>query len=68
MIFFFLNFVICFAIFDEKKGEKGHVKPANYLDAHEKFLLGVATKGGRRCFVGCVVIAFRFYTHAMFEN
>lgn len=27
------------------KGEKGHVKPANYLDAHEKFLLGVATKG-----------------------
>ncbi|XP_051125886.1 uncharacterized protein LOC127247869 [Andrographis paniculata] len=26
-------------------GEKGHVKPANYLDAHEKFLLGVATKG-----------------------
>lgn len=27
------------------KGEKGHVKPANYFDAHEKFLLGVATKG-----------------------
>ncbi|KZV20937.1 hypothetical protein F511_08851 [Dorcoceras hygrometricum] len=27
------------------KGEKGHVKPANYLDAQEKFLLGVATKG-----------------------
>ncbi|PIN11516.1 hypothetical protein CDL12_15885 [Handroanthus impetiginosus] len=26
-------------------GEKGHLKPANYLDAHEKFLLGVATKG-----------------------
>ncbi|KAL0307220.1 UNVERIFIED_CONTAM: RRP15-like protein [Sesamum radiatum] len=26
-------------------GEKGHVKPANYLDAHEKFLLSVATKG-----------------------
>ncbi|PKI31516.1 RRP15-like protein [Punica granatum] len=25
--------------------EKGHVKPANYLDAHEKFLIGVATKG-----------------------
>ncbi|CAK7349158.1 unnamed protein product [Dovyalis caffra] len=25
--------------------EKGHVKPANYLDAHEKFLLTVATKG-----------------------
>ncbi|KAI3457693.1 hypothetical protein Pfo_014356 [Paulownia fortunei] len=25
--------------------EKGHVKIANYLDAHEKFLLGVATKG-----------------------
>lgn len=27
-------------------GEKGHVKPANYLDSHEKFLIGVATKGG----------------------
>ncbi|KAI6673452.1 hypothetical protein NL676_001358 [Syzygium grande] len=26
-------------------GEKGHVKPANYLDAHEKFLISVATKG-----------------------
>ncbi|KAF5726529.1 hypothetical protein HS088_TW22G00207 [Tripterygium wilfordii] len=26
-------------------GEKGHVKPANYLDAHDKFLIGVATKG-----------------------
>ncbi|KAJ4978137.1 hypothetical protein NE237_008917 [Protea cynaroides] len=26
-------------------GEKGHVKPANFLDSHEKFLLGVATKG-----------------------
>ncbi|KAL3849109.1 hypothetical protein ACJIZ3_010991 [Penstemon smallii] len=25
--------------------EKGHVKPVNYLDAHEKFLLGIATKG-----------------------
>lgn len=26
-------------------GEKGHVKPANFLDSHEKFLIGVATKG-----------------------
>ncbi|KAL3530102.1 hypothetical protein ACH5RR_009424 [Cinchona calisaya] len=26
-------------------GEKGHVKPANYLDSHEKFLIGVATRG-----------------------
>jgi len=25
--------------------EKGHVKPANFLDTHEKFLIGVATKG-----------------------
>ncbi|KAG6417027.1 hypothetical protein SASPL_124468 [Salvia splendens] len=25
--------------------EKGHVKPAEFLDAHEKLLLGVATKG-----------------------
>lgn len=30
----------------EKVGEKGHVKPANFLDTHEKFLIGVATKGG----------------------
>ncbi|KAL5865458.1 hypothetical protein ACOSQ3_002972 [Xanthoceras sorbifolium] len=26
-------------------GGKGHVKPANYLDSHKKFLIGVATKG-----------------------
>lgn len=26
-------------------GEKGHVKPANFLDSHEKFLIEVATKG-----------------------
>ncbi|KAK9114664.1 hypothetical protein Syun_021461 [Stephania yunnanensis] len=25
--------------------EKGHVKPANFLDSHEKFLISVATKG-----------------------
>ncbi|KAI4364098.1 hypothetical protein MLD38_020235 [Melastoma candidum] len=25
--------------------EKGHVKPANYIDAREKFLISVATKG-----------------------
>uniref|UniRef100_A0A7C8YD56 RRP15-like protein n=1 Tax=Opuntia streptacantha TaxID=393608 RepID=A0A7C8YD56_OPUST len=25
--------------------EKGHIKPANFLDSHEKFLTGVATKG-----------------------
>ncbi|KAK3034017.1 hypothetical protein RJ639_033302 [Escallonia herrerae] len=25
--------------------EKGHVKPENFLDSHEKFLKGVATKG-----------------------
>lgn len=25
--------------------EKGHFKPANYLDSHEKFLIGIATKG-----------------------
>ncbi|GER33564.1 RRP15-like protein [Striga asiatica] len=30
----------------EKIAEKGHVKLENYLDAHEKHLLGVATKGG----------------------
>ncbi|CAN1791902.1 RRP15-like protein, partial [Linum perenne] len=31
----------------EKKlvAEKGHLKPANYLDTHEKFLISVATKG-----------------------
>nr|DAD36639.1 TPA_asm: hypothetical protein HUJ06_007280 [Nelumbo nucifera] len=26
-------------------GEKGHVKPANFLDSREKFLISVATKG-----------------------
>ncbi|KAG2316443.1 hypothetical protein Bca52824_019565 [Brassica carinata] len=26
--------------------EKGHVKPANHLESHEKILIGVATKGG----------------------
>ncbi|XP_052179068.1 uncharacterized protein LOC127792574 [Diospyros lotus] len=26
-------------------GEKGHVKPANFLDSREKFLIGIATKG-----------------------
>ncbi|GAB4825319.1 hypothetical protein Ancab_008191 [Ancistrocladus abbreviatus] len=26
-------------------GEKGHVKPANFLVSHEKFLIGIATKG-----------------------
>ncbi|VFQ63747.1 unnamed protein product [Cuscuta campestris] len=26
-------------------GEKGHMKPANYLDVHEKLLIGIATKG-----------------------
>ncbi|KAK3017269.1 hypothetical protein RJ639_007381 [Escallonia herrerae] len=25
--------------------EKGHVQPENFLDSHEKFLIGVATKG-----------------------
>ncbi|KAE8668732.1 B-box type zinc finger protein with CCT domain isoform 1 [Hibiscus syriacus] len=25
--------------------DKGHVKPVNYLDSHEKFLIGIATKG-----------------------
>ncbi|XWS47289.1 hypothetical protein CRYUN_Cryun14cG0139700 [Craigia yunnanensis] len=25
--------------------EKGHMKPANYFDSHEKFLTGIATKG-----------------------
>lgn len=26
-------------------GEKGHVKPSNYLDSHEKLLIGIATRG-----------------------
>ncbi|XWS31108.1 hypothetical protein CRYUN_Cryun23aG0049400 [Craigia yunnanensis] len=30
--------------------EKGHVKPANYLDSHEKFLIGIATKGAVKLF------------------
>ncbi|KAH0939455.1 hypothetical protein HID58_006916 [Brassica napus] len=28
-----------------KVAEKGHVKPANYLDSHQKILIGIATKG-----------------------
>lgn len=31
-------------------GEKGHMKPANFLDTHEKFLIGVATKGAVKLF------------------
>ena len=38
--------LIVWLFFYEKISEKGHVKPADYLDAHEKLLLGVATKGG----------------------
>ncbi|CAN6911387.1 unnamed protein product [Brassica oleracea] len=30
--------------------EKGHVKPANHLESHEKILIGVATKGGMTLF------------------
>ncbi|KAK5784238.1 hypothetical protein PVK06_038760 [Gossypium arboreum] len=30
---------------DSLDAEKGHVKPANYLDSQEKFLIGIATKG-----------------------
>ncbi|KAG6724768.1 hypothetical protein I3843_03G261700 [Carya illinoinensis] len=29
----------------EKHLKRGHVKPANYFDSHEKFLIGFATKG-----------------------
>ncbi|KAK9105493.1 hypothetical protein Scep_022337 [Stephania cephalantha] len=32
--------------------EKGHVKPANFLDSHEKFLISVATKGVVKLFNG----------------
>ncbi|KAK9091088.1 hypothetical protein Sjap_024265 [Stephania japonica] len=32
--------------------EKGHVKPANFLDSHEKFLVSVATKGVVKLFNG----------------
>lgn len=37
---------LIYNVADLKVRAKGHVKPANYLDAHEKFLIGVATKGG----------------------
>lgn len=50
------------AFFYEKISEKGHVKPADYLDAHEKFLLGVATKGGIHSFL-LVVIALLYFMH-----
>lgn len=35
----------CFLML-QKIGEKGHVKPANYLDSNEKLLIGIATRGG----------------------
>ncbi|KAH1081654.1 hypothetical protein J1N35_021415 [Gossypium stocksii] len=31
---------------DSLVAQKGHVNPANYLDSQEKFLIGIATKGG----------------------
>ncbi|KAK4376843.1 hypothetical protein RND71_003139 [Anisodus tanguticus] len=31
--------------------EKGHAKPVNFLNAHEKSLIGVATKGGNQLFL-----------------
>ncbi|XP_059282760.1 uncharacterized protein LOC132036437 isoform X2 [Lycium ferocissimum] len=31
--------------------EKGHVKPANFLNSHEKSLIGVATKGGNKLYL-----------------
>ncbi|KAM3345321.1 RRP15-like protein [Capsicum galapagoense] len=31
--------------------EKGHVKPENFLDSHEKSLIEVATKGGNQLFL-----------------
>ncbi|XP_071915713.1 uncharacterized protein [Coffea arabica] len=39
-------------------GEKGHVKAANYLDSHEKHLIGVATRGGIPDFIdnGIIVL------------
>lgn len=46
MYVFGLVRLICLDVFDEKISEKGHVQPSNIVDAHEKFLLGVATKGG----------------------
>jgi len=30
----------------EQAGEKGHVKPASFLDMKEKLLISIATKGG----------------------
>ncbi|KAK2986434.1 hypothetical protein RJ640_011872 [Escallonia rubra] len=39
--------------------EKGHVKPENFLDSHEKFLIGVATKGVyafHMCIIGLAVV------------
>ncbi|CAK9151844.1 unnamed protein product [Ilex paraguariensis] len=40
-------------------GEKGHAKPANFLDLYEKFLIGVATKGDFQfpmCIAGLSVV------------
>ena len=48
---------------------KGHVKPDKFLGLHEKFLIGVATKGGKlgsSNFVGldCFSLA-HIYTHCV---
>lgn len=48
--------LICLDVFYDKISEKGHVKPSNIVDSHEKFLLGVATKGGIHVFLLVVVI------------
>ena len=49
--------VIWFSL-HQKVGEKGHVKPANYLDSLEKHLIGVATRGGIPDFIdnGIIVL------------
>ncbi|KAH7576592.1 hypothetical protein JRO89_XS01G0114800 [Xanthoceras sorbifolium] len=48
-------------------GGKGHVKPANYLDSHKKFLIGVATKGGAFCFeMGHFFLILSLCTFAMY--
>ncbi|XP_042007941.1 ribosomal RNA-processing protein 15-like isoform X1 [Salvia splendens] len=45
VIDFSIFVIFVFLIYIFHISEKGHVKPADYLDAHEKLLLGVATKG-----------------------
>ena len=41
------------------------MKPANFLDSHEKFLIAIATKGGTEI---CYCVQDLFYENKFFRN